>query len=387
MILKILPLKNFLNKVWIVIFTQNPFKIKAFEDLFKVPLGKKIDVAESHNFILTKEKGEIIHYPAISQNKYDEIPQRTINDDKRYLDKGIFKAPNRYVYSTSGTCIFSQIGLIYHKKTRTFIDESAKEWITDLKNSPYTHIVNFSPEKRLNGITVSCLTNGADGGFYHFIFESIIKIKLYEPLIDQLDHILFNGPATEWKLKWIRRAKIDEQKIIWVTNTDHFDCEQLIFTNRLISDQQISLWCINTLREILSIPRLLLPNISPKVIWITRKGLIRDIEWEKEILALFPSFEIISLAELDDEQTICKLQEATHVIGAHGAGLSNIYICKPATKILEIYPIHKTFQPCYSRIAGICALEYSSCILDFNNRNHPAYGFNHASEILKQFVN
>lgn len=47
------------------------------------------------------------------------------------------------------------------------------------------------------------------------------------------DYFLFKSPCLDWKLKWIRERKIDEQKIIWLVNNDHFSCEQLILPNNL----------------------------------------------------------------------------------------------------------------------------------------------------------
>ncbi|WP_316806881.1 glycosyltransferase family 61 protein [Pedobacter agri] len=384
--MKIPSIKNVVKKLWILLFTQNPYKVKTFCEVTGSRIGEQIDLAEHRNFKYKAGSGELIYYSPNNKRKNNHIPDRSIGGEKRYLNTGLFRSPDRYVYSLSGGSIFSQIGLIYHKEKRTFIDESAKEWLLNLKESPYTHIINFPAKKKLSGITVSCLTNGSDGGFYHFIFESIIKIKLYEPILKYTNWILLNGPATEWKLKWIRRARIAESKIIWMTNTDHFDCEQLIFTNRLISDQQINHWCVNTLNEIFSISQTLPSGADPKIIWISRRGLERDIKWEKEILHHFPEFEIVDLSSMDVETTIQKLQQATHIIGPHGAGLSNVYLCKPKTKILEIYPLGKTYQPCYSRISEVCSLQYYCDVLNFEDKNHQDYGLGYAKRLLNEFI-
>jgi hypothetical protein len=380
-------LKNQLKKLYIIFFTRHPYKIRPFEKLYAKKAGVPLDVPETTSDILNIEKGATFFYPKPPICINGEVNYRYIGEEKRYLPAGLFKEPDRYIYSVSKGCIIGPLGLCYNEGRRAFIDESAKEWTVDLKYSPFTNMVHYPVKEYLNGITLSCLTNGAEGSFYHFLIEAVVKLYYYGAMLSVADHILFNGPATEWKLKWLRHAGVDIDKIKWVSNASHFECEQLLFTSRLINDQQISHWCISGLKSLFSIHLANDLVKTKKILWITRKGLKeRNLQWENEILATYPEIEAIDLSELDVSDTISKFQSASHIIGPHGAGLSNIYLCSPGTKILEIYPQATTFQPYFHRMAAICKLEHYIMYLDFNNKDNPETGINAFTSAFVKFI-
>lgn len=379
---------RFLKKALIICFTKNPYRVKRFANLYIKPVGQAVDQPELLSTILKHENGEIEKYfnPVISLNQ--EINQRLIAHTKRFKVKGIFKSPDRYMYSLSNVCIIGQLGLVYDEAKRCFIDESAMEWGINLKNTPYLNALNLPPKAYLDGLTISYLTNGADGGFYHFLFESATKTGLYASILPHANQLLFNGPVTPWKLKWLQRAGIDTSKVIWVNNTGHYECEQLIFTNKVTADQQIGTWAINTLKSIFHVT-----DASPSltrasnIIWISRKGFHkREIEWEDELLSLFPEIECIDLSQLSADETIAKMQQVTHVIGPHGAAFSNLYLCRPGTKVLEIYPEDAYFQPCYHRLSESCELNHMVAYLDFKNKDNPVTGINFLTNAIRNFI-
>jgi len=88
----------------------------------------------------------------------------------------------------------------------------------------------------------------------------------------------------------------------------------------------------------------------------------RRLENEDEVENLIAShgFEIVSLTSMPIAEQIELFAGATHVIGAHGAGLTNIVFCKPVTRILEIHML-PYISWCYRRLAGVYGLTYG-CI-------------------------
>ena len=379
-------ISKLLKKIWIRCFTGNPYQIKSFTDLYRPKTGEAIDRPESLTGILLHEAGQPVVYnlPLITYNQ--TVPRQTVGGQPRFKTNGVFKEPGRYLYSISNGTVWGSIGLVYDGKRRCFIDESAKEWTVDLSNSALTNVVHFPQKIFLEGTTLSCLTNGADGGFYHFLFESIVKIQFAMPIIKYVDHILFNGPATDWKLKWLQRANIDTSKIIWANNTAHYECEQLLFTGRLVNDQQINPWSIGALKAMF--------NVTPteqsapyKILWISRKGArSRDILWERQLLEHFPSIETIDLSGLSAIETIEKMQSATHIIAPHGAGLSNIYLCNKDTHILELYPEGMSFKPCYHRLSSVCQLKHHVTWLNFEDESDSKQGLAFLKTLLNDFV-
>lgn len=377
---------RFLKKLWIICFTNNPYRIKSFGDLYGPKTGEAIDCPESLSCILLDEAGQPMTYnlPLVTYNQ--TVPQQTIDKQPRFKLNGVYKEPERCLYSVSKGTVWSAIGLVYDSDKRSFIDESAKDWTVNLTNSRLVNVAHLPPKTYLAGATLSCLTNGADGGFYHFLFESIIKIHFAQPVIDHVDQILFNGPETEWKLKWIKKANIDISKIIWTDNLAHYECEQLLFTNRLVNDQQISPWCVNALKALFNIQPATQKN-SNKVIWITRKGASsRNINWEDQLLKYFPLIETVDLSALEAIETIEKMRSATHIIGPHGAGLSNIYLCNKGTHVLELYQANTVYKPCFHRLSSVCHLKHHVAWLNFKDETDTKQGLSFLKTLLTQFV-
>jgi len=369
----------------VALFTNNPYKIKPFRELLNTP-GESIDRPETLSAIVEFQQGDIAVYHVPKIINTSNLSHRRLRSENRFIASGVFRGSDRYVYSLSNAGILGQMGLVYNLEKRCFIGESASEWVIPLKYSAFTAAINLPAKTHLSGLTVSFLTLGADGGFYHFLFESLVKTGMLRPLLKHADHLLFNAPLLDWKLKWIEKAGIDTSKIIWVDQIGHFECEQLIFTNRLVVDQQISEWCVHTLKKIFEVKCAHPIGDTKKIIWISRKGQqTRNINWEDEILKLFPNMESVDLAALTTDETIMKMQEATHVIGPHGAGLSNLYLCRPGTKVLEIFPNGAFFQPCYSRLSNVCLFEHHIVSVDFSNKMGEC-GLDFLAEVLTKHI-
>jgi hypothetical protein len=88
----------------------------------------------------------------------------------------------------------------------------------------------------------------------------------------------------------------------------------------------------------------------------------RELENEQEIEELVSSygFTLVCLSDLPISSQIELFSNATHIIAPHGAGITNIVFCKPATNLLEIHMLSYN-NWCYRRIAGIYNLNYG-CI-------------------------
>jgi len=374
---------NYLKKVYIRLFTRNPYKVLPFNSLIKVNVGGPIHIPETLNAILIKEEGEFIFYPPYPESFDPENFNKKLCINKRYHTGKIYKEAERYLYSLDAGHIIGYLGLIYDKKSRSFIDESAKLWTSDLEKSNNINFHQPPIPEYLDGVTLSCVTIGADGGFYHFLHEVLPKFFFCKKALPSVDHILINGPVSSWKEKWLIYAGIDMNKIIWIDHKSHYHCKQLLFTNRLINDQQISNWSIHALKSLLHITSPDIPLKQKRIIWITRKNVFdRIIAWEDELLSLFPEIEKLDIRDMSVADTINTFDGATHVIGPHGAGLSNILMCRQGTKILELYPDLSAYQPCYFRISSIGGLNHFVAEIDFDERA----GMEVCARTLAQFI-
>lgn len=354
-----------LRQIIIFVFTKKPYRFKSINTFIE---EKKyiVDVAESATFISKKHvcnELNIYKYPTIL---HENLNTREIKRRPRYRSTGIFKNPDIYFYSLEDASIVGNQGLVY--KNRTYIGESLRIWQNSRIN--FKSVLRFRMTKVLflKGVVLNIATLGADGGFYHFLHELLPKLYLLKAELSQFDHFLINGPSTEWKIKWLILNGIDLQKVTWIDHQSHFKCDQLIFTSPVINDQQPTKYSILALRSFLNPLETDVKQLQKKIIWITRDTEpMRNIFWEKEILRYYPKIEFVDLKHYSIIDTVNLLNNASHIISPHGAGLSNIFICRENTNVMELYPETQSFQPCYSRISSLCSLNHFVLVLDFSN--------------------
>ena len=104
---------------------------------------------------------------------------------------------------------------------------------------------------------------------------------------------------------------------------------------------------------------------TPERIFITRsakhgRGVVNALEIEK--IAVENGFAIVDTANLTVAEQIRLFNKATHVIGLHGAGLTNMVFCqKKGVRMLEIFP-GNFFKAVYYWLAAACAHQYD-CLL------------------------
>jgi capsular polysaccharide biosynthesis protein len=131
-------------------------------------------------------------------------------------------------------------------------------------------------------------------------------------------------------------------------------------------------------------------NTDNKKIYISRrKSPIRKlIEEDLLVDLLVNEFNYIEvfLEDLNLEQQAILLNECSHVIAPHGAGLPNIVYCNPGTKVLEILPYTWT-NVIYWIYAEYQHLEYSVFLAGDKNSKSDGYLDYHLDlESFKEFV-
>ena len=158
----------FVKKIIIRFLTKNPFKIKPFSYFTNQVLGVPVDVPENISYLLFKQRGA--HFEYLSPYFYNEDKriEKYINKEPRFRYKGLFKEPDRLIYCMQSAHIIGQLGLVYDKLKRSFVEESAKEWIKPLIKSAYVNMKTTPTVSQLNGLTVSFLTKWCGWGVLSF---------------------------------------------------------------------------------------------------------------------------------------------------------------------------------------------------------------------------
>jgi acetyltransferase-like isoleucine patch superfamily enzyme len=80
-------------------------------------------------------------------------------------------------------------------------------------------------------------------------------------------------------------------------------------------------------------------------------------EDELAAIARVCGFEVVTLSGMSLYEQASMFASASHIIGAHGAGLTNIIFCEPGTKLLELH-MEGYVNWCYRRLCALYGAEY-----------------------------
>jgi capsular polysaccharide biosynthesis protein len=83
-------------------------------------------------------------------------------------------------------------------------------------------------------------------------------------------------------------------------------------------------------------------------------------EGEVERLLHEEGFTTVSSGSLSVAEQILLFSQATHVVGAHGAGLANMVFCRPGARVIEFVTDdpHAHWR-CYYNLASAMGLQYA----------------------------
>ena len=114
---------RFFKKAWVIFFSKHPYKIKGFDHTYTAAPGQSIDKAENLSTILYYEQGDILLYNNPVKTYESPILSRYINNKSRFVYTGVFKEPDRYIYSIQNGSV---IGLEDEKGTNSLIRTAGK---------------------------------------------------------------------------------------------------------------------------------------------------------------------------------------------------------------------------------------------------------------------
>ena len=230
-------------------------------------------------------------------------------------------------------------------------------------------------KKKFKGRVLN-LAQGASGhhNFSHWLLDMLPKLKLYNEVFkyDDLDYLYLNK-LNSFQKKTLELLGLQNLKIIDSNDYRHIECDQLIATQHpsyfrgFILDQAkyVPDWIVKWLRDSFL-------EKSKKIeiknnIFIDRSlsnfkhSQIINLE-ETQNLLKEHNFDIVKLENLSFDEQIYVFSNAKIVIGAHGAGLTNLCFSKEKTKVIEIRssePGYGFQNKVYERISEINNLNYS----------------------------
>jgi len=197
-------------------------------------------------------------------------------------------------------------------------------------------ITKLRQARRLRGRTLNLSTAHGSYNFYHYVVDGLSRMDLVEKAgyswsdFDQIILPPFRSPMT---VALEKAAGIPTEKIVRLRRRDHVSCEILVQPSYPGWTAQTPWWVVEYLRKLMP------PSTGPmtRKIYLPRGGTrnpARLKAMESRLAELgFEQVDTSNLSELRD-----KLGTASHVIAAHGAGLTNTFLCQPAARVLELMP-------------------------------------------------
>jgi Glycosyltransferase 61 len=208
------------------------------------------------------------------------------------------------------------------------------EWMA----SPEEHSI-FKEEKlppvTMTDETVAMLNHPAGYNYFHWMLETIARIHLIEQSKIKIDKYIINHRSLSFQLDMLQACGIPQEKIIVPNENFHFKAKQLVVPSYV---NLPNAWSCKYVRNLLFNRVKITKNKEYERIYIKRANR-RKITNEKEILGTLRKygFKAVSLESMSLEKQMEVFYSAEIVIGAHGAGLTNLVFCRPGTRVIELF--------------------------------------------------
>jgi hypothetical protein len=196
------------------------------------------------------------------------------------------------------------------------------------------------PARRVRG-TVAVLSGFFGRTYFHWLFDVLPRLGLLQDAgidLDEVDSFIVPGYFSGFQIETLRSLGIGRGRIISSLKHRHIEADRLLVPSLPRRNGVVPTWVVEYLRR--SFPPSEPQGTSfPTRIYITRKltdhGLL---EGEEHLVARLAEHGILPLQmeRFTLREKAWLLGRAEAVIGASGAGLTNIVFCKPNTKVVEL---------------------------------------------------
>lgn len=214
-------------------------------------------------------------------------------------------------------------------------------------------------------------------GYYDFIAYILAKLCRVEASLSQAvwksAKVCYPLLHTRFESQYLRKLGISEDSVIDTrTKGLQIEAQCLLVANTQSKTGRISPADVALLRNRFCQP---IASSTKRRIFLPRRGR-RVLQNETEIRELLNryEFEVVEDEYRSVDEQIRLFQEASIVVGIHGAGLANFLWCSPGTKVIELF--HGGYKrPTFYYLSQLLGLEYSYVVDESVSSQHIAYKF------------
>lgn len=202
-----------------------------------------------------------------------------------------------------------------------------------------THQLRFPP-RRMRGTAV-VLSTFAGRGYYHWLFDVLARLATLEDagLTEQPDYFIVNNYSAGYQIETLTKLGIGRHRVVTSFRNPHLEVERLLVPSLTREIGVTSSRTCSYLRE--SFPREELPEklAGASRIYVSRAGTDHGrLPAEAALLSALQrrGFVPVLLESLSMGQKAALFSRAEAVVGASGAGLTNLVFCEPGAVVVDI---------------------------------------------------
>jgi hypothetical protein len=216
--------------------------------------------------------------------------------------------------------------------------------------------IPYGRRRRVKGVCLSLASEFAAGNYGHFVQDCLSRAALFLKAghsFSEVDHVYIPKPLSRSADAMLRRIGVMPEKCIWA-GAGCIEADVVLGTTFPGTKRNYPAWAMEFFRGLLD-QDLTSPH---RRIYISRAGTTRQVRNEPELRDILDrhGFEIYDFKKVEDEARY--FAEAAIVVGAHGAGLTNLVFLSPQAKVLELLPSDHIW-PYYYTITESAGAEYA----------------------------
>lgn len=320
-----------------------------------------IDKQRTNKGIYFSQRGA--WYKVIFQESFSHHPapktlaqpnKNAFYNNQNYLTgKGVlFYLPDSYLFTHKGFVLNSK-NQLFQEFSHNFGANTLKGFL--LRRPFFTFSKNIKYIDKIGAVLISPESQN----YYHWLNDVLPRIKLYEQVLDQIDHFCVAANVPEKFLDILPTFGIKKDKILLVEKNEKLHFNYLYVSSLPGSEGRSPEWVINYIREKLIKP--LTPLQPFKKLYFTRESNTeRKILNEGDIINVLEKqgFEIVNPGTLNINEQILLIQQAKIVIGAHGAAFSNLLFSNDNITVIELFTPDYLRTDCYYTLSANLGINY-----------------------------